>query len=70
MEKKDGIGCPKCLSRDICQSRRQSVLDHIAGFLLLSPVRCRSCCKRFWLSAASVASVPKGPKDAVPTKAG
>jgi len=40
--------CPKCGWSDVRGSNRAGFWDHLAGFLLLTPVRCRKCRLRYY----------------------
>jgi hypothetical protein len=40
-------GCPYCHRYDICISHPKSLLEEVAMLLLLRPVRCRDCMRRF-----------------------
>src|SRR5882757_4430744 len=40
-------GCPYCHRHDICISQPKSLLEEIGILLLLRPVRCRDCMRRF-----------------------
>jgi hypothetical protein len=40
-------GCPYCHRYDICSSHPKSLLEEVAMLLLLRPVRCRDCMRRF-----------------------
>jgi len=42
--------CPKCGRSDVQGSSRAGFWDHLAAFLLLTPVRCRKCRLRYYRS--------------------
>jgi hypothetical protein len=58
--------CPHCNQADICISRPNSLWEEIAILLLLRPVRCRDCMRRFYRPL--FVATPLAPESSVGSK--
>ena len=60
--------CPFCQRQNIHVSRPRHVWEELAGFLLLEPVRCHDCMRRFF-RPLFIAPPPEMNSDATPESA-